>query len=127
MRVLVVDDMSSMRKVMLHMLISLGHNNNDEAENGIEALKMLHANEYDLLITDLHMPNLNGQQLLHKIRHDKKLRHLPVLMVTSEDDKQKILSVVAEQVTAFMIKPFSIDTLRKQLDWVEYEGKATVN
>jgi len=127
MKILVVDDMPSMRRVMLHMLASLGYNHNDEAKNGIEALKMLHLNEYDLLITDLHMPNLNGQQLLHKVRHDKKLNNLPVLMVSCEDDKEKILSLVAGQVTAFMIKPFNIKTLKKQLDWIHQQSKAIVN
>lgn len=127
MKILVVDDMSSMRAVMLHMLGNLGHNQNDEAENGIQALKMLHVQKYDLLITDLHMPNLNGEQLLDKIRHDKKLQDLPVLMVSCEDDKEKILALIAGQVTGFMMKPFNLSTLKKQLDWIHNENRALIS
>lgn len=127
MRILVVDDMPSMRSVILHMLAQLGHNNNDEAGNGLEALKMLRVHNYDLLITDLHMPNLDGQQLLNKVRHDKKLQYLPVLMVSCEDDKEKLLSVIAGKVTGFMMKPFDLSTLKKQLDLVYKEKKVLTN
>jgi len=119
MKILVVDDMSSMRQVMAHMLTSLGYNNTDEASSGIEALKMLRRNSYDLLITDLHMPNLNGEQLLAKVRDDKNLQDLPVLMVSCEDDKTKIMGLIAGEVTGFMIKPFNMETLKKQLRLVQ--------
>lgn len=118
MKILVVDDMSSMRHVMMHMLASLGHNDTDEASSGIQALKMLRLNNYDLLITDLHMPNLNGEQLLNKVRDDKRLQDLPVLMVSCEDDKAKIMGLIAGEVTGFMKKPFNINTLKKQLSWI---------
>ncbi|ALO34081.1 two-component system response regulator [Colwellia sp. MT41] len=123
MKILVVDDMPSMRQVMLHMLTSLGHNDPDEASCGLHALKMLRLNDYDLLITDLHMPNLDGEQLLSKIRHDKKLSNLPVLMVSSEDDKAKIMALIAGEVTGFMVKPFNCNTLKKQLHWIEANKK----
>lgn len=119
MKILVVDDVRSMRQVLTYMLSSLGHSNVDEASNGIEALKLLRLNEYDLLITDLHMPNLDGKQLLEQVRNDKNLSHLPVLMASSEDDKSRILDVIAADVTAFMMKPFNISTLRRQLDLLE--------
>ena len=77
MKILVVDDMSSMRNVMVHMLNQLGYNQTDEANCGLQALKMLRIDNYELLITDLHMPNLNGEQLLRKVRGDKKLHKLP--------------------------------------------------
>ena len=118
MKILVVDDMPSMRQVMLHMLTSLGHNDPDEASCGLHALKMLRLNDYDLLITDLHMPNLDGEQLLSKIRQDKKLHNLPVLMVSCEDDKAKIMTLIAGEVTGFMVKPFNCNTLKKQLHWI---------
>ncbi len=119
MKVLVVDDMASMRQVMKHMLEALGHENPDEADCGVQALRMLRTHDYDLLITDLHMPNLDGEQLLKKVREDKKLHSLPVLMVSSEDDKAKIMAVIAGEVTGFMVKPFDLATLRKQLDWMQ--------
>lgn len=118
MKVLVVDDMTSMRQVMKHMLVNLGHETPDEADCGLKALKLLRTNDYDLLITDLHMPNLDGEQLLCKVRQDKKLQNLPVLMVSTEDDKAKIMNVIAGNVTGFMVKPFDLATLRKQLDWI---------
>lgn len=123
MRILVVDDMSSMRSIMLHMLKSLGHIDNDEAVNGIQALKMLRSNHYDLLITDLHMPNLDGRQLLEKVRNDEKLHNLPVLMVTCEDDRKVVMSLIAKQVTGFMVKPFNLSALKKQLDWIDVDNK----
>lgn len=116
MKILVVDDMASMRQVLLHMLKTLGLHDNDEAKNGLQALKMLRQGDYDLLVTDLHMPNLNGRQLLEKVRADKKLQDLPVLMVTSEDDRNVVLSLIAEKVTGFIVKPFKIETLQKQLN-----------
>ncbi len=119
MKILVVDDMSSMRQVMMHMLTSLGHSKVDEANCGIQALKMLRLSSYDLLITDLHMPNLNGEQLLSKVRDDKSLQDLPVLMVSCEDDKAKIMALIEGEVTGFMKKPFNINTLKKQLRWVQ--------
>ena len=118
MKIFVVDDMPSMRQVMLHMLTSLGHSDPDEASCGLHALKMLRLNDYDLLITDLHMPNLDGEQLLSKIREDKKLHNLPVLMVSCEDDKAKIMALIAGEVTGFMVKPFNCNTLKKQLHWI---------
>ncbi|TPH19267.1 response regulator [Litorilituus lipolyticus] len=127
MKILVVDDMASMRNVMVHMLKSLGHHNNDEAENGLQALKMLRQSHYDLLVTDLHMPNLNGKQLLEKVRADQKLHDLPVLMVTSEDDRSVVMSLIAEKVTGFIVKPFKLETLKKQLSKINYQKVATVN
>ena len=127
MKILVVDDMSSMRGVMLHMLASLGHRDNDEAANGLQALKLLRQNSYDLLITDLHMPNLDGQQLLEKVRHDKRLHNLPVLMVSCEDDKEVVKGLIAEKVTGFMVKPFNANTLKKQLQWIIAENHALAN
>lgn len=127
MKILVVDDMTSMRHVMLHMLASLGHYDNDEAVNGLQALKMLKTKHYDLLITDLHMPNLDGKQLLDKVRHDKNLARLPVLMVSCEDDKAIIMDLIAEKVTGFMVKPFNLQTLKKQLRWINTAAPSLMN
>lgn len=121
MNILVVDDMRSMRQVMMAMLRSLGHNNLGEAENGVEALKKLRIGDYNLLITDLHMPNLDGKQLLEKVRNDRKLACLPVLMVSCEDDKKQITDLISAKVTGFIVKPFNVDTLRKHIDWIKEE------
>lgn len=115
MKILVVDDMFSMRQVLMHMLGGLGYTHLDEAANGIEALKKLRAKDYDLLITDLHMPNLDGKQLLEKVRSDKRLVTLPVLMVSCEDDRKKITDIITSKVDGFIIKPFNIEMLEKNL------------
>ena len=125
MKILVVDDMRSMREVLVYMLAKLGHTTTDEASNGIDALKMLRLRQYDLLITDLHMPNLDGEQLLAKIRSDTKLKKLPVLMASNEDDKARIIGLIAGEVTGFMMKPFDLATLKKQLILVGNKQKVT--
>jgi len=123
MRILVVDDMLSMRQVMMHMLRSLGFCDLGEATNGSEAFKKLSTQDYDLLITDLHMPNIDGLELLQKVRNDKKLAHLPVLMVSCEDDKKKVQDLIAAKVSGFIIKPFNPQILSKHLDWIIDEIK----
>lgn len=116
MNILVVDDMISMRHVMLAMLRDVGYHDNDEAVDGVQALAMLRKKEYQLVITDLHMPNLDGKQLLERIRNDDKLAHIPVLMVSSEGDKEKIKGIISCKVSGFIIKPFTTNTLKKQVD-----------
>jgi len=121
MKILVVDDMTSIRHVMLHMLKSIGYDQNDEAVNGQQALQLLRRNKYDLLITDYHMPKINGIQLLKRIRSEKALANLPVLMITCEDQKTEVQSILAAKVNGFIIKPFTTNTLSKQLNWIKQE------
>lgn len=85
MKILVVDDMAPIRHVLLTMLKSIGYTDNDEATNGIQALNLMRKTQYDLLITDYHMPKLNGIQLLKRVREDEQLKHTRVLMVACED------------------------------------------
>ncbi len=126
MKILVVDDMASMRHVMLHMLKSIGYEQNDEAANGKQALQLLRKKKYDLLITDYHMPQINGIQLLKYIRKEKELSSLPVLMVTCEDQKKEIESIIAAKVNGFIIKPFNTNTLNKQLNWIKQANTINV-
>jgi len=121
MKILVVDDMTSIRHVMLHMLKSIGYDQNDEAVNGQQALQLPRRNKYDLLITDYHMPKINGIQLLKRIRSEKALANLPVLMITCEDQKTEVQSILAAKVNGFIIKPFTTNTLSKQLNWIKQE------
>ncbi|MBL4909912.1 MAG: response regulator [Alteromonadaceae bacterium] len=125
MKILVVDDMISMRHVMMHMLRDLGYNDLDEAADGVQALDKLKKGHYDLLITDYYMPNINGKQLLERVRYNEKLKQLPVLMVSCEDDQKKIKSLIEAKVTGFIVKPFTANTLKKQLVWIQsmYEKK----
>tara|TARA_Y100000588_G_C14205584_1_gene904512 strand:+ start:393 stop:761 length:369 start_codon:yes stop_codon:yes gene_type:complete len=115
MKVLVVDDMVAMRHVMINMLRHVGFEQLDEAVDGFQALGMLKNTSYDLVITDLNMPKMDGQQLLKSIRNDQKLKDTPVIMVTCENDKQKVQQALLEKVSGFILKPFNLKTLEKQL------------
>jgi len=119
MKILVVDDMTTMRHVLLHMLRDLGHVDCDEAIDGLQALTLLHKKHYDLLITDLHMPNLDGKQLLEKVRSESQLSKIPVLMISSEDETSKIKEIIAAKVTGFIVKPFNYNTLEKQIKKID--------
>jgi len=122
MKILVVDDMTSMRHVLIHMLRSLGFTDNEEASDGLHALNLLRKNKYDLVITDLHMPKLDGKGLLNEIRNHKSLKAMPVLMVSCEDEKSTIEEVIASQVNGFIVKPFNTKTLARQMDWICQES-----
>ncbi|GMM84156.1 response regulator [Pseudoalteromonas sp. MTN2-4] len=115
MKVLVVDDMAAMRHVMMNMLRHVGFEHLDEAIDGFQALGMLKNASYDLVITDLNMPKMDGQQLLKSIRNDQKLKDTPVIMVTCENDKKKVQQALLEKVSGFILKPFNLQTLEKQL------------
>jgi two-component system chemotaxis response regulator CheY len=115
MKVLVVDDMAAMRHVMMNMLRHVGFEQLDEAIDGYQALGMLKNSQYDLVITDLNMPKMDGQQLLKSIRNDQALKDTPVIMVTCENDKQKVQQALLEKVSGFILKPFNLQTLEKQL------------
>ena len=115
MKVLVVDDMVAMRLVMINMLRHVGFEKLDEAVDGFQALGMLKNTSYDLVITDLNMPKMDGQQLLKSIRNDQKLKDTPVIMVTCENDKKKVQQALLEKVSGFILKPFNLKTLEKQL------------
>jgi two-component system chemotaxis response regulator CheY len=119
MKILVVDDMTSMRHVILHMLRDLGHVDCDEAIDGLQALSLLYKNHYDLLITDLHMPKLDGKQLLEKVRSESELSKIPVLMISTEDECNKIKEIIKAKVTGFIVKPFNYNTLEKKIHKID--------
>ena len=119
MRILVVDDMDSMRHVMMGMLKSISYEQIDEAVNGLQALELLNARQYDLVITDYHMPKLDGFGLLQRIRGNNSLSHIPVLLVTCEEKRKYIESFIKAGVNGLIIKPFTTNTLIKQLKLIE--------
>lgn len=127
MKILVTDDMVSMRHVMIHMLRGLGHEDIDEAVDGGQAYDMLQKRHYDLLITDLNMPKMDGKQLLKKVKTDKNLNYLPVLMVTCEDDRNKVTEIIKSKVSGFIIKPFNLRTLKRQLQKIYQSQNEVVN
>ncbi|MEL0653426.1 response regulator [Pseudoalteromonas issachenkonii] len=116
MKILVVDDMPLMRHVLINMLRKLEYSNIVEATDGLQALALLRDQHFDLVITDLHMPKMDGVDLLTNIRKDRALVDIPVLMVTCEDSTDKVKQVIAAKVSGFIIKPFNMNVLSSQLN-----------
>ncbi|EOD80011.1 Chemotaxis regulator - transmits chemoreceptor signals to flagelllar motor components CheY [Grimontia indica] len=119
MKILVVDDMTSMRHVMLNLLRSIGYLDLEEATNGWQAFQMLQKTPYDLLITDLNMPKMDGRELLQEVRGNEKLAKTPVLIVSCEQDKDKVKELIQHGVNGFVVKPFNGVTLQKQINRIE--------
>lgn len=114
-KLLVVDDFSSMRRMLRSLLRELGYADAEEAEDGVAALEKLHAGHFDLVITDWSMPNMTGIELLREIRRDSTLRHLPVLMVTAEALPENIAEARNAGASGYICKPFTADMLRTAL------------
>ena len=115
MKILVVDDMPLMRHVLINMLRALNIPDLVEATDGIQALTFLKNQHFDLVITDLHMPKMDGKTLLNRIRDDQELKAIPVLMITCEDSSTAIKEIIAAKVSGFIVKPFNLSVLDNQL------------
>ncbi|MCL1038415.1 response regulator [Shewanella submarina] len=115
MKILVVEDTITMRHIMLHMLRTLGYEDVEEAVDGCHALELISKQKIDLVITDMNMPKMDGFKLLQTIKADPQLAHIPVMMVTCDADKDNIQLAMAAKVAGFIIKPFNLGTLEKQL------------
>jgi two-component system, chemotaxis family, chemotaxis protein CheY len=113
---LVVDDFSTMRRIVKNLLHDLGYANVTEADDGKTALPMLQAGNYDFLITDWNMPGMPGIDLLQAVRSDPKLAKLPVLMLTAEAKREQIVRAAQAGVSGYVIKPFTAVTLKEKLD-----------
>ena len=114
-RFLVVDDFSTMRRIVRNLLKEIGHTNVEEAEDGVVALGKLRAGAFDFVVSDLNMPNMNGFELLRQIRADAKLKSLPVLLVTAEAKKDDILTAAQIGASGYIVKPFTKATLEEKL------------
>jgi two-component system, chemotaxis family, chemotaxis protein CheY len=112
---LIVDDFSTMRRIVRGLLKEMGCNNADEAEDGAVALGMLKAQKYDFVVSDINMPNMTGFDLLKAIKADAALRHLPVLMVTAEARKEDIVLAAQTGAAGYIVKPFSKATLEEKV------------
>lgn len=112
---LVVDDFSTMRRIVRNLLKELGFVNVQEAEDGLEALKKLRSQEFDFVVSDWNMPNMTGIELLRAIRADGRLKHLPVLMVTAEAKKEAIIMAAQSGASGYVVKPFTAATLDSKL------------
>ncbi|KLJ02762.1 chemotaxis response regulator CheY [Luteimonas sp. FCS-9] len=114
-RILVVDDFSTMRRIVKNLLSDLGFNNTVEAEDGNSAMAVLRQDAVDLVITDWNMPGMTGIELLRAIRADAKFRALPVMMVTAEAKREQIIEAAQSGVNGYIIKPFTAQTLAEKL------------
>ena len=115
MRFLVVDDFSTMRRIVRNLLKELGYTNADEAEDGAAALSKLRAEKFDFVVSDWNMPNMTGIDLLKNIRADENLKHLPVLMITAEARKENIIEAAQNRASGYIVKPFTAATLDEKL------------
>ena len=116
MKFLVVDDFSTMRRIVRNLLKELGFVNVDEAEDGAIALQKLKAGGFDFVISDWNMPNMDGLALLQSIRADESLKKLPVLMVTAEAKKENIVAAAQAGANGYVVKPFTAATLDEKLN-----------
>ena len=114
-RFLVVDDFSTMRRIVRNLLKELGFTNVQEAEDGVQALAKLRAETFDFVVSDWNMPNMTGIDLLKTIRADAKLKHLPVLMVTAEAKRENIIEAAQAGASGYVVKPFTAATLDEKL------------
>jgi len=114
-RILIVDDFSTMRRIVKNLLNDLGFMNTTEAEDGNSALSALRASSFDFVVTDWNMPGMTGIELLKAIRNDPKLAKLPVLMVTAEAKREQIVEAAQCGVNGYIIKPFTAETLKDKL------------
>ncbi|MDX8380282.1 MAG: chemotaxis response regulator CheY [Gallionella sp.] len=112
---LVVDDFSTMRRIVRNLLKELGFVNVQEAEDGVEALRKLRADTFDFVVSDWNMPNMTGIELLRLIRADPKLKGLPVLMVTAEAKRENIIEAAQAGASGYVVKPFTAATLDAKL------------
>ncbi|WP_454457181.1 chemotaxis response regulator CheY [Thauera phenylacetica] len=115
-RFLVVDDFSTMRRIVRNLLKELGFANVNEAEDGAVALQKLKSSPYDFVVTDWNMPNMDGLTLLQSIRRTPELKHLPVLMITAEAKKENIIAAAQAGASGYVVKPFTAATLAEKLD-----------
>jgi len=116
MRILIVDDYSTMRRIIKNLMRELGFSNLDEADDGTTALPMLKTGKFDFLITDWNMPGMQGIDLLAEVRNDPELAEMPVLMVTAQAKKEEIVRAAQAGVNGYVVKPFTAETLKEKIN-----------
>ncbi len=123
-RFLIVDDMSTMRKIIRTILNQLGYTSVDEAENGKEALAKLKVGNYQFVLMDWNMPEMDGFEALKAIRADEKLKDIPVIMVTAEAKKENVLMAIQAGANNYVVKPFTPEVLKEKIEkvWTALKG-----
>jgi len=116
MKILIVDDFSTMRRIIKNLLRDLGFTNLTEADDGNTALPLLQNGNFDFLITDWNMPGMSGLELLRKVRAEERLAELPVLMVTAEAKREQIIEAAKAGVNGYVVKPFTGAALKEKIE-----------
>lgn len=116
MKILVVDDFSTMRRIVKNLLRDLGFSNTHEADDGSSAWPMLQSGDFDFVVTDWNMPGMSGIDLLKKIRADERLKKTPVLMVTAEAKRDQIVAAAQAGVNGYVVKPFTAAALKEKIE-----------
>ena len=116
MKILILDDFSTMRRIIKNLLRDLGYTNTSEADDGKTALPMLQAGNFDFLVTDWNMPGMTGIELLKHVRADAKLKTMPVLMVTAEAKRDQIVEAAQAGVNGYVVKPFTAAALKEKIE-----------
>jgi len=116
MKILIVDDFSTMRRIIKNLLRDLGFTNTVEADDGLTAIPILNSGSIDFLVTDWNMPGMTGIDLLRHVRADEKLRSLPVLMVTAEAKREQIIEAAQAGVNGYVVKPFTALALKEKIE-----------
>lgn len=124
MKILVVDDFSTMRRIIKNILKEIGYTNVEEADDGSTALEKLKAGNIDFVVTDWNMPNMPGIELLKAIRQSPELKSTPVLMVTAEAAKENVITAVQAGVNNYIVKPFTAAALKERIDLILEKVKA---
>ncbi|MEE8575371.1 MAG: chemotaxis response regulator CheY [Thermodesulfobacteriota bacterium] len=116
MKILIVDDFSTMRRIVKNLLKDIGYTDIEEAEDGTVALQKLQAGDFDFVISDWNMPEMTGIELLKEIRADERLKEVPFLMVTAESKQENIVEALQQGVNNYIVKPFTSSTLREKIE-----------
>ena len=115
MKVLVVDDFATMRRILKNVLKQIGFTNIIEADDGSTALAMLKKDKVDLILSDWNMPKVSGLELLKAVRSDESMKNIPFLMVTAEGQKDSVIQAVQAGVSNYIVKPFTAETIKEKL------------
>ncbi|MBI3658369.1 MAG: chemotaxis response regulator CheY [Acidobacteria bacterium] len=115
-KILIVDDMATMRRIIRNTLKQLGYQNMEEAEDGAKALDKLQKEPFNFVVSDWNMPNLDGLGLLKAVRQDPQLKELPFMLVTAQSKKESILEAIQCGVSNYIVKPFTAETLKEKMD-----------
>ncbi len=116
MKILIVDDFPTMRRIVKNLFKQLGFDNIEEAEDGAQAYIKLKNGDFKFVVSDWNMPNMDGCELLKKIRGDAELNEMPFLMVTAEAEKQKVIEAIKAGVNNYVVKPFTAEILKEKMD-----------